>query len=288
MKLKDWLQLIRGLYYSYWVAGYTTTKVKQLSFNIIGRINNYFSGLKAIKKRYLSRIYYGSEFCENLIPDTDEMKKIVVFCKSDEINLTFMTPYCTAEGIEKLRKVFLILPDMTEIVFNDFGVFCEIKKMRGKSFKPILGRLLLKYKRDPRVTFLGKRDALLDYFRSSNLNIKEFQEFLIENMILRVEIENSLQGYNFKLDKIIRASLYLPYVYMTNTNKCLFKDGLNSPRCGLECKDYIVLSRINGLSTRIITQGNTEFYKNSKIPDKGNLKRLNVDRIVYFPEIPRY
>ena len=29
-----------GFYYSYWIAGYTASKIKQISFNIIGWIKN--------------------------------------------------------------------------------------------------------------------------------------------------------------------------------------------------------------------------------------------------------
>jgi len=46
---KQLCEILRKCYYSYWIAGYTTTKIKQLSFNIIGWIKEKRS-LKDIKK----------------------------------------------------------------------------------------------------------------------------------------------------------------------------------------------------------------------------------------------
>lgn len=46
---------LRKIYYSYWIAGYTTSKIKQLSFNLIGWIKSGKS-LQKIKKEINSKI----------------------------------------------------------------------------------------------------------------------------------------------------------------------------------------------------------------------------------------
>jgi hypothetical protein len=232
------------------------------------------------------RIYYGSEFCENLIPKKEEVIKTVKFLDKRGIALTFFTPFCTDYGISRLNKVIPVLPDGTEIVLNDFGTLRLLKNVKRKTFNLIWGRLLVKHKRDPRICHLRVSNKVGEFLKTSNINDKDFQAFLLDEGIKRIEIDNSCQGYNYRLNKSISVSLYYPYVYITTTTKCIFRENANLSACKLDCEKNIMISRVNGLPGSIITQGNTEFYQNNLLPDRAQLNRLNIDRIVYLPEMP--
>lgn len=244
------------------------------------------SELSGIKKGYFSRVYYGAEFCESLIPGPGEIKEVLRLLKEQGLSLTFLTPYSTDAGVRKLEKALLVLPEHTEVAFNDFGVFKKIKEMRPGSLRPILGRMMVKYKRDPRITTLKTAKRFMKYLMSSNINPRQFQRFLLANQIKRIEIENSFQGYNFKLNRDIRSSLYYPYVYISTAVRCVFKKILNLPDCNHDCKGRSIKSSVRGVPVEIITKGNTEFYFNDNLKVDNLLRRLNVDRVVFFPKMP--
>lgn len=242
--------------------------------------------LSEISRRSFSRIYYGAEFCENLIPLPGQVTRVSTRARKEGFALSFLTPYCTDAGLEKLSKIFSLLPDRTEVILNDFGVLKRMREMGLNNLIPVLGRLLVKYKRDPRITFFKMEKRLMGYLRSSNINIPEFQEFLLRNGINRIEIENSFQGYNFRPDKNIRVSLYYPYVYISTAVRCVFKRALNLPDCRRDCHSGIIKSTVSGLPVNIITRGNTEFYSNSRLDSTSALKILNMDRMVFFARPP--
>lgn len=242
------------------------------------------SDLNQLKKlKGFSRIYFGDEFCEELIPAEKELKEILDFCSKNKLGFTLVTPFLTDRGIGKIKKLVEFLPENTEVVVNDFGLFNFLRK---KKLKISLGRLLVKQKRDPRTIWLknlipGKG---YKYFKSSNVNSAVIQEFLLENNINRVEIDNLLQGVKLKLDKNISASLYFPFVYVSATRMCLLNkcEWLNERKnirireCGRECKKYSFVLDNPTWPKPLILKGNTQYFIND------NIKKIpkNVDRIV--------
>src|ERR1041385_645574 len=93
-----------------------------------------------------TRIAYGTEFCENLLPSPEALRNVVAAGRP----LTFLTPYVGDEGIAQLRR---LLPELgeAEVVFNDWGVLRMLRR-EFPHLVPVQGRLLNKSLRDPRVT----------------------------------------------------------------------------------------------------------------------------------------
>jgi len=245
-------------------------------------INN-LKDLKLIDKNKFKILYFGTEFCEKLIPKKEEINKIKEFCKKNNIKLILVTPYCTNFGLKEINKIIKILPKKTEIIFNDWGVLRIIKKSKHI---PILGRLLIRIRRDP---YINRENPNINLFRYSNLDNKDFQKFLLNNNITRVEIDNVKQGYSFNLNNNIKTSLYYPFVYISSGRKCIFancdnidnKDIVKLNGCNFECKKYTALSEE---PYKIIWKGNTHFYINNKTPK--SYSKWNIDRLVYIPKIP--
>ncbi len=103
------------------------------------------------------RVYYGDEFCDRLIPSEKELKEVMAEVKEKGLSFTFVTPYVTEAGLNKLIKLFSVLPEKTEVVVNDWGAFRVIKE-RFSGLVPVLGRLMIKLKRGPRIA--GFLDSL--------------------------------------------------------------------------------------------------------------------------------
>lgn len=132
------------------------------------------------------------------------------------------------------------------------------------------------------------------YYKGSNsASVPIIHNFLIRQRINRIELDNIAQGLFLKLpkDKIF-ASVYLPYVYISTTFFCPTagcdqkkKSFLKIKSCKKQCQRYVFKLRHKTIPKVIYLKGNTQFYKNTRLPMR-KLQKLGIDRIVYQPEIP--
>ena len=252
------------------------------------------SGLKYYQKDF-TRIYFGQEFCERLLPSKDELEKLCVFSKKEGVPLTLVTPYVTDKGLLKLEKLIDLFAEKmpgSEVVFNDWGVFQFIEE-NHLDVRLVLGRLLNKQKRGPRITNIIDQvpKETREYYTGASLDVSATAEFLKKKGILRVEFDNLLQGLNMTgLDPEIKRSLYLPYLFISTTRFCLTANcdkedqGVGVMPCRMECKKYTFNLNNPVMKTPLIRKGNTVFVVNENIPDV--VSKGEVDRIVIQPEIP--
>lgn len=135
-----------------------------------------------------SRLYFGTEFCQRLLPTPDELDTVLDAAK--QLDFTLVTPYVTDAGLERVQRLIDLMSirrQEAEVVFNDWGIFSFLKE-RYPSFEPVLGRLLNKMKRDPRLMTVLDRipENTLEYFiRGSNLSVPLFRSFLLANGVKR-------------------------------------------------------------------------------------------------------
>lgn len=252
------------------------------------------SGLKYYQKD-ITRIYFGQEFCERLLPSKDELEKLCAFSEKEGVPLTLVTPYVTDKGLlklEKLIELFALKMPKAEIVFNDWGVFQFIEESFSE-LKPVLGRLLNKQKRGPRITNIIDQvpKETREYYTGASLDVSTTAGFLKKKGIMRVEFDNLLQGLNMTgLDPEIKRSLYLPYLFISTTRFCLTANcesgdsGVGVMPCYRECQNYSFNLNNPVMKTPLIRRGNTIFALNENIPDV--VSRGEIDRIVIQPEIP--
>ncbi len=251
-------------------------------------------GLRYCDARF-SRLYFGNEFCEQLIPSTGDLERALGFVSETALNFTLVTPYVTDKGLGKLEALFENAAKMrpgSEVVFNDYGVL-QVLKGRYPQLKPVMGRLLNRMKRGPRLMMIMDKlpRTAVDYFRRSNLTVPALVNFLKESRVERVELDNALQGIGFKLEGL-KGSLYIPYAYITTTRLCL-TNGCDKPGmegrigifpCAKECRKYTFYLRHPIMPDTLIRKGNTIFHLNESIdPDIGE---KGIDRLVVQPVIP--
>jgi hypothetical protein len=246
---------------------------------------------------------------------------VLFFIQKKGLDFTLVTPYVTNFGLDRLKPLLNLLKIIkinSEIIINDWGVLNLINR-EYTNFSPVLGRLLTKQKRGPRLIKLLKRESqawliksldnpkikclvfqkklpldLDPYYKGSNTSsVPIIHNFLASRQIQRIELDNTGQGLFLELPKrMISASIYLPYVYITTTFFCPTagcdqkkKSLLKIKPCKRECQRYIFKLRHRSMPKEIYLKGNSQFYKNTRF----NLKewqKLGVDRIVYEPEIP--
>ncbi len=279
--------------------------------------------LKYFQKGKYQRIYWGVEFCQNLIPSAVDTGNILKFARENSLDFTFVSPFVTEQGLGKLYKIFVWLREQKvkniEIVVNDWGVLeCLNSEFKGV-FEIVLGGLLTRQQRDPAtkkalekqppLAIRGKDGKIRiivhklpdkvyqDGIRASYINSCLTQEFLVKFGVQRVELNNLLQGVNLKGIKL-KKSIYTPFVNISTTRFCpmetRFQKTYRINVCKRECQKYYDILRNKGVAKIIYKRGNTTFYKTrmdanllTRInANAGTRMSANVDRVVFQPELP--
>ncbi|OOM77109.1 hypothetical protein [Clostridium sp. BL-8] len=242
-----------------------------------------------------SRIYFGHEFCEKLLPTWNEIKNVLTFCIQNNYDFSFVTSYVSNEGLDKLKLIFENINNMEyecEIIINDWGVMNYILDNKDKFIylKPILGRLLSKISKSPRMRNIYDN---LNYYQKEalgkfNYSFELVNKFFLEKGIKRYEIDNVYQDIH--LSEKMMCSLYYPYVFISTTKNCNtagvsldleLKRGKDN--CAYECKIYKFKLKHPIIEEGIICKGNTYYYRNENIMQK--LSNNQINRLVYQVEI---
>src|SRR5882724_3820167 len=97
-----------------------------------------------------TRCAFGTEFCENLLPEPAALAVTRKRARACGVLLTFLTPYVSDRGIAQLKPLLALLDGGDEVAFNDWGVLNLLRRDYPR-LVPVQGRLLNKSLRDPRV-----------------------------------------------------------------------------------------------------------------------------------------
>ncbi|MFH1191655.1 MAG: hypothetical protein V1670_05620 [Candidatus Omnitrophota bacterium] len=269
--------------------------------------------LKYFRKGKYQRIYWGIEFCQNLIPSLTDTEKILRFAKENSLNLSFVSPFVTEQGLRRLNKMFEWFRKQRvknlEIVVNDWGVLECLNREFNGFFEIALGRLLVRQQRDPVTKSVlekqppfairgkdGKIHIVVhkvpdkqyqDGARQSYVNSPLVQDLLAKFGVKRVELNSLLQGLNLEGIRF-KKSLYTPFVNISTGRFCpmetRFQKIYRINVCKRECQKYYDILRNRAIPKIIYKRGNTTFYKNSV--DVKQIKKTDIDRVIYQPELP--
>ena len=100
--------------------------------------------------RPVGRLQFGNEFCERLIPSPTALRQAIGLADAAGLALTLATPSVPDAGLAKLRRLFRLLPEGSEIVVNDYGVL-RLLAHEYPGLEPVAGRQLCKMIKDPRL-----------------------------------------------------------------------------------------------------------------------------------------
>ncbi len=221
-----------------------------------------------------TRVYFGVEFCEQKLPSLSEAERVFEFCGKRNLKLTLVTPYVTDEGIARVKKLLNGMEKNggCEIVINDWGVLKMLRES-GTRFQIILGRVLTKQKKDPRISGI-RSPQLRDYFSKGVVDSPLFCEFLKENRIERVEMDNVPHGISGNSG--FHCSLYYPYVYLTTAMQCFVETCEMCERTAFRLRNKSVIGDL-------LLKGKTQFYVNK---DLSAFQSGNIDRIIMQSGLP--
>lgn len=238
------------------------------------------------EKGRISYLYFGNEFCEYCIPDSNMVKKFLKVCKKDKLNPVFVTPPTGDYGIKILKENLLYLKkelDSCEIVINDLGVL-ELAHNICPHFNFIIGRVFDKTSHDSRIlsrdieAYYGQDG--LRFARTPGILSSSTEQILCKYNIERYEFDFPKVG--LEIEGKSKYSLYFPYQYLTTGRVCMFRATqyekkskflVGNEKCCQVCANVQAELRkpINGFviengnkisDTYLFQKGNTIFYLN--------------------------
>ena len=163
--------------------------------------------------RRADRVYIGNEYCFKLFPSREALRALLARTEKTGVSATVVLPPVRQRDEELAAS---LLSDVgqsraDEISVSDWGAL-NMAKTTGKRI--VLGTLLNKRKKDPRLFRKSGAEALFDVLGQNALNAPAFQAWLKSAGVERCEYEAC--GYPLALAPG-KHSLHLPF-YQTNTS----------------------------------------------------------------------
>ncbi len=229
------------------------------------------------KAKSFSRIYFGSEFCQHLLPTPQITEKFIK--EFPNKNISLLTPIVNEDGLKQIDILISLFQKQNksfEVIVNDFGVL-NLIHTKYPNCEPVLGRIISNN------IFTFKKNL---YLQNKNTLKMLHNQYHVNRIEFDKNIENIEIPQHFL--KNIHFTIYFPYLFMTTTKRCLFPHLLSPKRnkyetysCNQEClktKQKFIIS-YPMIKEKIYVVGNTHFIKNKEL--KFNRKCTNIDRLVY-------
>ncbi len=240
-------------------------------------------------------LYFGSEFCEDRLPDLDEAQSFCVLARERGWEATLLTPLVTPAGLATVHRLLAGLEAnrwQPAVVFNDWGVLGLLREQH-RSLPRRAGRLMNRSLRDPR----AYRDAPAGYAAHDGARCARLRRFLAEAGVSAVESDPDLDG-GYLGDGIdadgagLSRALHLPYTFSASGRNCplkalLYPEGSGFSKsladpCTAPCRAGPAPVQRSDASLRQWRGGNTLFYE---IPQQVARDWLaHTDRIVLHAE----
>lgn len=232
------------------------------------------------------RLYFGAEFCSWAFPPRAQIEQALQASRERGLSFTLVTPVLREESLGELRQLFLALQNQLragdELVISDFGALELVRELLPQVIV-VLGRSLSGQKRGPRIEGLPLSAEALTYFRQGRWYNAEAVRLLAELGIVRVELDNLLQGLE-PLPAALQGTLHTPYALVTSSRNCPFHADKSGQRCSVSCGEVFRLTTAQ-TPHALLQAGNSQFLELAVLP--AELPLLGIDRLVFHPQLPR-
>jgi hypothetical protein len=185
------------------------------------------------------RLYLGSEFCWQRLPDADAVPALVREAASRGMAFTLVTPLLDEEGLEATLRVVAALPAEAgvEVVANDVGLLQALAREQWAGTL-VAGRLLTRQRRGPGFRRHGdpppEAEAAL---RRSVVDAPAFVARLAERYgVRRFELDDLVQGVELEAPPPgISYSIYHPWLFVAVSRRCPWRFDGKRWRTRSEC-----------------------------------------------------
>lgn len=235
----------------------------------------------------LRAIYFGSEFCADLLPDAAKVARLCADARDRGVEAVLLTPLAAPGGLVRIEQLLAGVTQAREapaVVFNDWGV-ANLLRESFPHLQRRAGRLMNRGLRDPRLM-----EKAADSKNAPGDRGRRMRSLLVRYGVTAVETDPDLDG-SFLGDGTegLQRVLYLPYAFAASSRNCLIKadgaqtvdecftKGLGLPCNGL-CRGQWHRVDRSDTTLPIWRAGNTIFYE---VPQfRAEVQIEQADRIV--------
>ena len=231
------------------------------------------------------RIYFGHETCEKLLPSFNEIQNLLEIAEKRQIELTFVTPFLSERGLEKvvlfLEHLKTVIPQIIEIVTPDWGLIHWIAT--NKMGIPVVSRFMVGQQLDFRLVENIKLPEMINHLSSCTLMKDKTMEMFHRLGVNRFELSNVFQPIVLTDEKKYHYSLHVPFVPLTIFRSCpenmdfnCLRKNCNAYNCNHNKQKWLS----NHLQHDIYCLDNALYYSNPSIEYQLKMNK-QIDRIVY-------
>ncbi len=216
----------------------------------------------------VTRLQFGSEFCENLLPSPAQLRKMLALAEAHGLAFSLVTPICSDRSIKRLRKLLALLPLRAEVVANDWGTL-RLLRAEFPNLTPVAGRLICKQVKDPRLP-----SAQWTQLYPHGIHAAPFIALLTRFGVGRVEMDVAPFASADELHSPqLAVSAHAPWGFAVKGRACRI-GSLNlsddekfaiDGKCRRECLDYAAtMTRDGSDELPTVQRGNALFYRHSE------------------------
>ncbi len=169
----------------------------------------------------LTALYFGSEFCQELLPGREDTEAFCAHCQALGLEAVLLTPIVTYKGLDRLDRLLASLTGQgwfPAVVFNDWGVL-ELLRKSYPAIPPRMGRLMNRGLRDPRLTMQDMGPDGENTARGAG--IRKLAKSL---GVCALESDADLEpGYLGSGDDGLERTLHVPFTFVASGRNCLEK-----------------------------------------------------------------
>lgn len=169
-----------------------------------------------------NRLYLGSASCPQLFPEPDRLAALFDAADREDLPVTLVTAQLRPGGgaaVDALMDMLERRDRPTELVVNDWGMLERLQSHRN-IVQPVLGPLLNKLRRDPRMPWKAGFAAHGELLEQGSLSDPALRAFLQNLGVERLEYEAC--GHSIQVPEG-RHSLHLPFCHTNVSAWCPLK-----------------------------------------------------------------
>ncbi len=219
----------------------------------------------------VAALYFGTEFCEDRLPDAAEAEAFCALAVDSGWTPTLLTPVVTDDGLARIDRLLERLGARgwrLDVVFNDWGVM-RLLRERHARHAARAGRLLNRALRDPRALADG---AGVEHRRERDpARGTRLRHLLAGARVVALETDPDLDGgYLGDGSAGLSRSLHLPYVLASSGRNCLLKAAalpgrpvgvLLGDACPRPCREGAMRADRQDCAVPLWRAGNTLVYE---------------------------
>ena len=236
----------------------------------------------------LTALYFGSEFCQELLPLRKEAAAFCAHCAAHDLEAVLLTSLMTYKGLTRLDHLLESLAKRgwsPAVVFNDWGVF-ELLRTQFPGLPRRMGRLMNRGLRDPRLDMQTCESGAENTNRGAGI-----RQLASKLGVCAVESDADLEpGFLGDGSNGLNRTLHVPFTFVSSGRNCLekaaaapagkgiFTHGLTSG-CSAPCQGVCRQENRQDTEKQMWRAGNTVFFEAP--PEWLNRHIQLADRVVF-------